>query len=309
MKKALILIATENRYFWNYIQKNTKDYDIWIAYKKYLYAPPKKFLVKHRELNFLKIGILGNWKNHIKQYDKVIMFDSSFSNQLGKKLSKYKFERGVFFIYWNYSDRNQEKMELQLGAIDEYISKYSFNLTDCEKYHLLYNPTFYEPYDLEKLGNVSIKYDIIFSGYLKNDRFERLDDFLTSIEKKKYRLMIDVWGKKEGKKTERFEIKDTATPYMEYLKLIAESRVMLDIATVIEKGLSLRALEAMFYKKKLITNDPYIKHEKFYSPNNIFIIGMDDIEKLDEFIDGNFDESVLKELDEYRIQPWIDRFV
>ena len=44
-------------------------------------------------------------------------------------------------------------------------------------------------------------------------------------------------------------------------------------------------MEAMFYNKKLITNNIYIKEYDFYNPRNIFILQERNINELNEFLE------------------------
>ena len=55
-----------------------------------------------------------------------------------------------------------------------------------------------------------------------------------------------------------------------------------------QDGLTWRALESIFYGRKLITNFKDIKSYDFYTPNNIFVIGSDAEEELASFLDSPY---------------------
>ena len=59
--------------------------------------------------------------------------------------------------------------------------------------------------------------------------------------------------------------------YAEYLKQLSLSRCVIDINQSNQTGLTRRPLEALFYNKKLITNNADIRRYNFYNPKNIFI--------------------------------------
>lgn len=305
-KKTLILIASYDRYFWQYIERHTEKYDVYMPYVSYSRVFPYEYIRKHTKYVFIKVGKKTEWVHRLDEYNKVIIFEGIYSNEIGKILKKKSFEKGVFIIFWNYTHRTPSKQWDMLNVIEKYIKVYTFNKTDCEKYNLFFNPTFYEPYPLNL--SVDVQYDIMFSGMMKHDRINLLESTLKYIHAENYKTLIDVWDTNGGR-TEYFEISDKKTPYMDYLKMIEKSRVMLDLRDIIEEGLSLRALEAMFYHKKIITNSPYIKGEAFYNKNNIFILDEDDLDDLEEFIFSPFDTSTDSALADYRLEPWIERFV
>ena len=64
-------------------------------------------------------------------------------------------------------------------------------------------------------------------------------------------------------------------PYTEYLGIIFNCECIIDIIINEQSGLSLRVMEALFFNKKLITNNKYIADMDFYNPNNIYIFGVD----------------------------------
>ena len=72
--------------------------------------------------------------------------------------------------------------------------------------------------------------------------------------------------------------------------------------------MTLRALESLFWEKKLITNNELIKNEKFYNKNNIFIIGIDDENEIEMFLKKPYDKSSNKYKSEYDIDAWYENF-
>lgn len=81
--------------------------------------------------------------------------------------------------------------------------------------------------------------------------------------------------------------------YNNYLKMLPKLKVLIEIMRTNHQGMTLRAMEALFFKKKLITNNLAIKAQDFYSKDNIFILGEDNTDNLSAFINSPFDEKVL----------------
>jgi len=96
--------------------------------------------------------------------------------------------------------------------------------------------------------------------------------------------------------------------YSDYLELISKSRAILDYVQEGQNGLTLRPMESIFFRKKLITNDRSIRTNDFYHPNNIFIIGIDKFENLEEFIKTPYTSLSSNIVEKYDVMKWIERF-
>lgn len=80
-----------------------------------------------------------------------------------------------------------------------------------------------------------------------------------------------------------YKRKEKGISYRENLKKEMQCQCLVDI-TVDQTGLSLRPLTALFLGKKLITNNKSIKQYLFYHPDNVFILGEDEMGDLLSFI-------------------------
>ena len=96
--------------------------------------------------------------------------------------------------------------------------------------------------------------------------------------------------------------------YDAIVEMITKSKAIMDILTDNQKGLTLRPLEALFFSKKLITNNKGIKSKDFYHPDNIFILGEDDIAALPEFLNKPLHRLPSDILDKYDLEQWFARF-
>ena len=86
------------------------------------------------------------------------------------------------------------------------------------------------------------------------------------------------------------------------------SKSILDIVNPNQSGLTLRVMESLFFKKKLITNNLFISEYDFYNSQNIFILGKDREEDLHDFINSNYidvDDSIVTSYDYHN---WVKRF-
>ena len=104
-------------------------------------------------------------------------------------------------------------------------------------------------------------------------------------------------------------IEKTYMEYSEVMSHIRKSKVVVEIVQDGQNGLTARALEAMFFETKLITNNREICNFNFYNDNNIFIIGEDNNDRLDAFLHTPFQPIEKEVLYQYDANGWLDNFM
>lgn len=243
---------------------------------------------------FAKLNIdfllFGNWKKLIKDLDTIILFDTGYKSSMAKYMKRKNKHCKIIFYYWNLI-HSYNQFVLKDPNIDEI---WTFDKEDALNYNLKWNPQFYT-YQV-KLKSSQFLYDVIFLGRdkgrechiceLKNS-FEQLTLHTKFIVVKKESDFMD---------------------YNEYLTFIEKSRAILDIIAPGQTGLTLRAMEALFLEKKLITNNQDIKNYAFYKKENIFIIGEDHLDNLVEFVRTPYIKVPKKIVDYYDYESWLKRF-
>jgi hypothetical protein len=98
-------------------------------------------------------------------------------------------------------------------------------------------------------------------------------------------------------------------PYSANMQNIATSKCIIEIVQDGQKGSTLRPLEALSLKKKLLTNNKNVKDYDFYSPQNIFILGEDNIDDIDTFINSEFEELPDEIIKKYDIATWLNHYI
>ena len=187
---------------------------------------------------------------------------------------------------------------------------WSFDKNDCRVYNLKYNHYFYEEYS-EKIIDLPLKYDVFFVGVDKgrlND-LVRLKNFL---QEKCFSCKFIILKDKRKKYSINDEkhLQNSYIKYNEVLEYIAQSRVILDFVREGQNGITLRPMESIFHSKKLITNNKDILNYDFYDSSNIFILGYDQLDKIESFIIENEFKDISQEvLDEYLFEAWLERFL
>ena len=64
----------------------------------------------------------------------------------------------------------------------------------------------------------------------------------------------------------------------------------------------------MAIHRKLLTNNPAVRNYSFFRPQNIFILGEDDISRLPEFLHSPFEPLPSDVVDSYDVNSWVDIF-
>ena len=86
-----------------------------------------------------------------------------------------------------------------------------------------------------------------------------------------------------------------------------DSQILIDFYADPTAGLSLRAMEAMFFGKKMITNRLLMRNEDFYDSRNIFILGEEE-RTLKEFLEEPYAPPDPAVRDRYLLSNWLKRF-
>lgn len=234
----------------------------------------------------------SNWTNILWEYDIVVLGETGNSYNVAKYIkSIYPSMR---IIVWF---RNSVSHTINPQHFNKAICEvWSFDLDDCRKYGLQYNPQFY--YKSSDIGNnKALDFDVFFIGR----------------DKGRLQLILDIEKilKEQGLQT-KFCIVGYNCSYMSYpeiLEHISRSRAILDIQGSWQKGITLRPLEALFYKKKLITNSKEVENSDFYNSENIKVVGnLDDLKGITGFLDSQYAEIESEIVDKYEYHSWLSHF-
>jgi len=240
---------------------------------------------------------LQNTIKHLQPGDAVIIAEytdpaliSAVSRILPKGVSRYLW-------LWNHKG-NKKNFAKNLQAIHQhYFQVITYDELDAEKFGFGWHTQFFniKPYQqVSSLKDSSILYDFFFVGYAKNrvKEIENIQALLSSYTCK----FVTVHSASEY------------IPYIEYMKMALLSRCLVEIVHTGDTSCTLRPLEAMAIHRKLLTNNPIVRNYTFYCPQNIFILGEDDVSKLPEFLHSPFAPLPSDVVDSYDVNSWVDFF-
>ena len=221
--------------------------------------------------------------------------------------------REIFWI-WNKIDHKHIN---ELKKISKNV--WTFDKIEAENTEIKYSSQFY--WRRKEGINEDEIYDLYFIGQDKG-RAKRIFEIKNLLKKIKFKIIIILNKyRKEGieyffkeKNIKRnYSLKNI--PYENVVEDIKKSKVILELTKKEQSGLTLRALEALFFEKKLITDNENIKKYDFYNSNNIFILKNND--KLDlkkELEIEDFFSRKKEKIDEkiknkYTIQSWLENLI
>lgn len=204
----------------------------------------------HKNLNSIEDGnIILNFSNSNKVLNKYLF-------------KKFKNSKRIFYC-WDLSCFES------INKLKKYYNQiWSFDYHKSKQYNLNFYPQFYWKENIHK--NIVIKEEIFFIGIDKG----RLSILIKLKEKLNDKIIIYVLPDKHKKYTiqEKKYLKKSMLTYKEIENKILEAKCILELNQKGQEGLTLRAMESLFFNKKLITNNKRIKEYNFYNKNNILII-------------------------------------
>lgn len=233
---------------------------------------------------------LGDWTRAAGDYDTIVLADAGNTPNVVRYL-KQRYPRKRVIVWY----RNPVAATLSPDVLDQSACEvWSFDPADCAAYGMWYNPQFYIPRDPG--GPQAIRQDVFFVGQDKG-RGPLLAQMERALQKAGCRTRFCVVG-----------VNSPRLSYREIVAEIAASRVVVDCPCAGQAGLTLRPLEALFYRKKLLTTSPDIKTRDFYHPGWVFVWGQDDPGALGEFLARPWQGPDEACRDAYGLKAWVDRF-
>lgn len=183
----------------------------------------------------------------------------------------------------------------------------SFDKLEAKKMNMKYNPLFY----IYKDSNYSsIKYEISTIGHDRTYRREIIKKIIEYNDLKDCYIFLHT-SKKEIVKSFFAEdikfykyLKNNKLHYKNMIDILNKSKIILDIPAPNQTGITMRTIEALGCKKKIITTNIEVTNYDFYNPNNIFVLNMHDYRIPDSFRYRDYEEIDSTIYSYYHISEW-----
>ena len=252
-------------------------------------------------------------------YDYVLVIDGeTLMPSILKKL-RQQFASAKFILYIWDSLHNRKNAKDLLPFFDK---KYSFDKGDSVLLEdVSFLPLFYLNEYMQIPSKPNFEYDFSFIGTAHSDRY----DFLKKMKQQaqhlnlttffylflhNYRLFL--WLKLTNPSFRRSKMNDFNYSPMsraDVLEVFSRSCAIVDVHHPKQTGLTMRTIETLGVKRKLITTNAAIKHYDFYDPNNVLVIDRLDPQLPRDFFNTPYHDIPSEIHQRYSLESWIQEIL
>lgn len=265
---------------------------------------------------------IDNYYNQIieqtkdKKYDFIFFIKGeSISKSIVEKLRLTHPEAKIVMYYWDSIANNRNAKSI----LDSFDKVFSFDKNDCEKFNLSFLPLFYT-IRYEEIANkdVSKEYDMMFVGTTHSERYEFVNAIVGQIKAtggkcftwfyfpSKINFYKLKWDNPNFWKANINDFHFTPMKWSLLLEYYSKSRIQIDMQHPKQTGLTMRTIESLGAKKKLITTNVNIADYDFYNPNNILIVDRKNPIITNEFVFSPWDDISEDVYRKYSISSWLN---
>jgi hypothetical protein len=242
------------------------------------------------------------WKRVLNNCNLIILFDSICNPKIVSYINNHR-SANSRLILWHWNNLNSEKNNKIYKKTKDLCEQWTFDPYDAKKYKMKLNNQFFFK---QKIKNNNIKWDVYFIGSDKG-RYDILKNLYDEFRHMEISANISILKDKTSYQSGDLYI-DKLLPYNIVLKNIESSNCVIEICQEGQSGITTRALEAMFFNKKLITNNKSIVKQKFYDEKNIMLIKNGSHEQIKNFLKTPFHQIDKEKLFPYTFEGWINNF-
>jgi hypothetical protein len=248
-------------------------------------------------------------------YDFVLLIRAeAVTEEFIMNLRAYHKNVAIFLYQW-------DSMNLTKGPIDKldlFDLRFSFDKRDCSSYSMTFLPLFYmDDYrDIEETP-IDPKYDFLFVGTMHSDRYGMIREikryadahsmhsyfymyFPTPLLFYKMRYFDrNLTGAK------KCEFRFSMLSRRDTVQAVANAKILIDSEHPAQSGLTMRTIEALGARRKLITTNADIINYDFFHPNNILVINRKLVEIPDLFIDSRYVNIESNTYRKYSVHEWV----
>lgn len=273
------------------------------------YSP--RFIRSYTQAYFDGIINATRWNN----YDFVLLIRAeAVTRKFIVELRACHKNAAIFLYQW-------DSMTLTRGPIDKlelFDRIFSFDKRDCAKYSMTLLPLFYiDDYKDMKSTPTNPKYVFLFVGTIHSNRFRMIQQ----IEKYAHSHSMSCYfymyipaplvfykmkyfeGKLPGAKRSEFRFSQLSRS--ETVHLVTDAKILVDSEHPAQLGLTIRTIEALGARRKLITTNADIVNYDFYHPNNILVVNRELVQIPDSFIESKYVEVESDTYQKYSVHQWV----
>lgn len=328
MKKKILLIAPV---FFNYYKEMIKELEEMGFAVDYICDAPSNSNISKAigriNKKFIKISTKKYFREIVLpkistvKYDKVLVVGGmtfAFTPEMVAEIKKLN-PNALFALYQWDSEQN---LPYSTGIHRFFDKVFSFDMNDCERDSIYtFLPLFYTRI-YEEIGSkavASYKYDCSYVGTAHPQKYKDINAMSAFLaEKLKSQFIYHYMPSKlkfvyhkilapEFKKAKLSDFSFEKIAANEMMEIFKESKCVLDAPQAGQTGLTIRTIECLGAKRKLITTNKDIKKYDFYNENNILVFD-DGLDLSAPFFTSEYCELDEKIYTKYSLREWL-RFI
>lgn len=294
--KKIIIMADKKEFSFRFVKESNQVF-LFNVYKNRKPCIILKILRKILYFFGLKFNNIfyDEWTKFLDDEDAqfILLDDSRPYHRLGRVLKSAK--NKPILCFWNKISFKPKKV----AKLKKSFEIFSYSKYDCSYFDLKFNPLFFQKSDISYKSTI---YDTIFIGQAKNRLFD-LERYFFLFDNPYFYVVSN------NQKSTVFKQNKKFIDYEEYLLLVLQSKSILEILPYEKAGATIRESEAIVLQKKLITNNYDIINEKYYNPQNIFILSLNTTKnEIIQFLNKEFIPYSEDIVNEFSFTRWLNRF-
>ena len=246
-----------------------------------------------------------NWAEECKGYKNIVLFDTyagyaDYCKEIEQVVS-IKTRLILYLLNPAFFSEDFKKLSSRWEV-------WTFAEEDAQKFGFKYGGTFYNPLLKEHIEETTDEHtpqnDILFVGTDKGRK-----DFLMELKQKlcSQGIKCDFRIVDNFKSLYNNEYSREVS-YFKLCYLVKNSRTLLDVVQAKQFGLTIRFMEALLFKKKIVTTNQSITWNKDFKDNPyVYVLSKDNINELHTFINKAFVSYPLELMEKYSFHTWLTR--
>lgn len=326
MKKKMLLIAPV---FFNYYKEIIKESELLGYEVDYICDAPSNSNISKAigriNKNFIKGATSKYFTNTVlpsisnKTYDYVLVVGGmtfAFSPDMVGKIKEMN-HNALFVLYQWDSEKN---LPYSTGIHKYFDRVFSFDLNDCSNNKMYtFLPLFYTRI-YEKIGNELMndyKYDCSYVGTAHPQKYKDINTMSAALKNimpkqfiyhympSKLKYIYHKLLAPEFKNAKFSEFQSEKVPAEKVMQIFRDSKCVLDAPQARQTGLTIRTIECLGARRKLVTTNANINRYDFYNETNILVFDGDINMDSPFFKEGyqELDENIYKK---YSLREWIN---
>lgn len=256
--------------------------------------------------------ITATMNNH---YD-FIFFEKceSFERETIERIKQLHPESKFILYLWDSFKNNKNP----LHVLDLFDKVFTFDKNDSLSYNIQLLPLFYIDSYSRIATHDNYKYKTLFIGTLHSDRFKIVSNITNVIKGYGYQcynyfflqskiLFYRMLLKDQTFRTvNKNDVNYNSLGTKDIFKLYEESEIIIDVQDPNQTGLTMRTLETLGARRKMITTNFDIVNYDFYDKNNICIVDRKKIVVPESFITGKYQPIPNDIYKKYSLTNWLN---